>query len=95
VPEVLRVTCVERTSQQGRRDVIRLVGGFTVDGVQLRLTAAEAIRGIEENRWELVVHDRNGKRIRVVVGHHLATKYLTTEADPYEPYHLIELPHCE
>ena len=91
----LRITCIINSDRYNDYERIFSIGGRNADGTHWRLSQQDAIKGIEEGKWQFHVTGSDGKNVRVVVaksqyGHN----YLKSEADGEQPESLLALPEC-
>lgn len=90
-----QVLCVNKQDRQNVHERITHIGGKNADGTNWRLSQEEAIKGIEDKKWEFFVKQGNGREVDVIVaksqyGH----KYLKTTADGEIPNNLLSLREC-
>lgn len=88
------VRCIRKSNRQDPHERITHIGGVNADGTRWTLTQIDAIKGIEDGKWEFFVR-KDGKEVDVIVatsryGH----KYLKTKADGEQPNNLLSLPEC-
>jgi hypothetical protein len=74
---------------------IQGIGGVNPNGTRWYLSIDDAIKGIQDGKWDFYV-DVQGRRVRVIIGKHTQTGrlYLTTEGDGFPPNNLLKLPVC-
>jgi hypothetical protein len=90
----VRVSCITKTRRPEAHDRISHIGGVNADGSQWQLPESQAIRGIEDDRWDFYVERPTGHRVRVIVATRQGHKYLKTVADGEQPDNLLSLPEC-
>ena len=83
----------KRGSHYDAHERISHIGGLNIDGTRWILTEDDAIKSIEDGRYELYV-SVNGKSVDVVVAKHGERKYLKTQSDGYSPNNLLNLSEC-
>ena len=89
-----QVSCInKRGDHHDPHERISHIGGVNHDNSRWRLTEDEAIKAIEDGKYEFFV-SVNGKTVNVVVAKHKERKYLKTEPDGYSPDNLLSLPEC-
>ncbi len=90
----IRVECVNKTDRTNPHERISHIGGTNPGAVRWRLTEAEAIGGIEQDRWDFYVERPPGHSVDVIIAVRLGKKYLKTTADGEQPDNLLALPEC-
>ena len=89
-----KVSCInKRGSHHDPHERISHIGGTGSDGTRWKLSEDDAIKAIEDKKYEFYV-TVNGKTVEVIVAKHNGRKYLKTEADGYSPDNLLSLPEC-
>ncbi|MFA7254680.1 MAG: DUF3892 domain-containing protein [Candidatus Omnitrophota bacterium] len=88
------IRCIKKSDRNNPHERILRIGGINPDGSRWSLSQEEAIRGIEEKKWEFYV-TQNGRTTDVIIaispyGH----KYIKTVADGDHPNNLLSLPEC-
>jgi hypothetical protein len=88
------VSCInKRGSHFNPHERISHIGGINSDNTRWKLSEDEAIKTIEDKKYEFYV-SAGGKTVNVIVATHNGRKYLKTEADGYSPDNLLSLPEC-
>lgn len=90
------VTCINKSDRNNPYERITHIGGKSgaEGGGPWKLTQEDAIKGIEEGKWQFYV-SKNGHMVRVIVSvSRFGNKYLKTEADGDSPDNLLSLPEC-
>jgi hypothetical protein len=90
----VQVSCINKSDRYNPHERITHIGGVNADRTRWKLSQAEAIRGIEEGKWQFYV-SKNGHTVDVIIaksayGH----KYLKTVADGDQPDNLLSLSEC-
>ncbi|RXK87045.1 DUF3892 domain-containing protein [Filimonas effusa] len=89
-----QVSCInKRGNHYDAHERISHIGGLNNSGSRWKLTEDEAIKSIEENKYQFYV-SVNGRSVNVVIAQHENRKYLKTESDRYSPNNLLNLPEC-
>jgi hypothetical protein len=89
-----QVQCVNKSDRQNPHERITHIGGRNGDGSSWKLTQQDAIKGIEDGKWQFYV-SRDGRAVNVIVEvSRYGNKYLKTEADGEQPNNLLSLPEC-
>jgi uncharacterized protein DUF3892 len=87
-----QIRCVNKIPREDPHKAITHIGGFETKG--WRLAQQEAIRLIEDGKWDFFV-EVDGDRVEVEVAvSRFGNKYLKTVADGDEPNNLLSLPEC-
>jgi hypothetical protein len=89
-----RIRCINKSDRTNPHERIKSIGGLNDDGGRWKLTEAEAIAGIEANKWSFYVLGPRNETVAVMVANHLGRKYLKTVADGIRPDNLLALPEC-
>lgn len=90
----VEVKCINKGDRQNIHTHITDIGGINPDGGKWKLSQAEAISGIEINKYEFFVR-RGGAEVEVIVAlSQYNNKYLKTVADGLTPDNLLSLPEC-
>ena len=89
----VEVECINKTNRSDPHERIQNVGGVNSDGTRWKLSVAEAIAGIETDKWKFWTAG-GGKSVWIVIATHNGHKYLKTEADGIHPNNLLALPEC-
>lgn len=90
----VQVKCITKSDRYNPHERILGIGGTNPDGGRWWLSQQDAVKGIEDGKWQFYV-SVGGKTVRVIVarsaqGH----KHLKTEADGEQPNNLLSLPEC-
>ena len=89
-----QVTCItKRGTHYSAHERISFIGGVNADNTRWKLSEDEAIKSIENGKYEFYV-SVNGRTVDVIVATHNGRKYLKTRADDYSPNNLLSLPDC-
>lgn len=89
-----QISCINKTDRMNPHERVRAIGGINADGTRWRLNEDEAIKGIEQGKWQFYV-SRGGYIVNVIVAVSAAGhKYLKTIADGVQPDNLLSLPEC-
>lgn len=89
-----RVTCItKRGNHYNAHERISFIGGANADNSRWKLSEDEAIKSIEDGKYEFYV-SVIGRTVDVIVATHNGRKYLKTTADDYSPNNLLSLPEC-
>mgnify|MGYP003575549383 CR=1 FL=1 len=89
------IKCINKSDRYNIHERIKSIGGLNSNGTKWKLSLAEAIEGIESNKWAFYVNNIYGGKVNVVIAKTpLGYKYLKTEADTTEKNNLLELPEC-
>lgn len=89
-----QVLCINKSERQNHYERITHIGGKNPDGGKWRITQADAIAAIENDKWAFYV-GTGVHEVDVIVstsshGH----KYLKTKSDGEQPNNLLSLPEC-
>lgn len=88
------VSCInKRPNHQDAHTRISHIGGLNPDNTRWKLSEDDAIKAIEDKKYEFYV-SVNSKSVDVVIATHLGRKYLKTETDGYSPNNLLNLNEC-
>ena len=91
----IQVKCINKSNRYNPHERIINIGGTNSDGTRWKLSQEEAIRGIEDGRWQFYVSRPPGDSVWVIVAiSPYGNKYLKTEADGDQPNNLLSLPEC-
>lgn len=89
-----QVTCInKRGSHYDAHERISHIGGPNDNGTRWKLTEDEAIRSIEDGKYQFYV-SVYGRSVDVIIAWHGNRKYLKTESDEYSPNNLLNLSEC-
>ena len=89
-----QVTCITKLGNHySAHERISFIGGVNADNSRWKLSEDEAIKSIENGKYEFYV-SVNGRTVNVIVATHNGRKYLKTTADAYSPDNLLSLPEC-
>ena len=89
-----QVYCInKRGNHYDAHERISHIGGVNADGSRWKLPEDEAIKAIEDKKYEFFV-SAGGKSVNVIVAKHNGRKYLKTDRDGYSPDNLLSLPEC-
>ncbi|MGY4537410.1 hypothetical protein ACVW0P_001829 [Mucilaginibacter sp. UYNi724] len=89
-----KVSCIsKRGSHYDAHERISHIGGINADNTRWRLSEDDAIKSIENKKYEFYV-SVNGRSVDVIVATHNNRKYLKTESDGYSPNNLLNLNEC-
>ena len=90
------VKCINKSDRQNPWERITHLGGINPDGQRWKLTQADTITAIEQNKYgEFYVDRPKGDRVKLVVAvSQWGNKYVKTEADGDQPNNLLSLPEC-
>lgn len=91
-----RVECINKDDRLDPYTRITHIGGSAggAGGNGWKITQAQAIEGIESDRWAFYVQ-RGGHEVDVVVAvSRFGNKYIKTTADGDSPDNLLSLPEC-
>lgn len=88
------IKCIKKSDRLNPHERILTVGGVNHDGTTWRLPQENAIKGIEEGKWDFFVN-QGGKVVNVIVAtSRFGNKYLKTIADGETPDNLLSLYEC-
>jgi len=90
----VRVDCINRTTRTEPHERISHIGGPNDNGTRWKLSEADAIMGIKDQRWSFYVERPAGHVVNVIVASRLGREYLKTTADGETPDNLLALPDC-
>jgi hypothetical protein len=89
-----QVNCInKRGSHYDAHERISHIGGPNDNGTRWKLTEEEAIKSIEEGKYQFYV-SVNGRSVNIIIASHNRRKYLKTESDDYSPNNLLNLSDC-
>jgi hypothetical protein len=89
-----KVSCInKRGNHYDAHERISHIGGINGDNTRWRLTEDDAIKSIEDKKYEFYVLV-NGVSADVIVAKHNGRKYLKTASDGYSPNNLLNLNEC-
>lgn len=87
-----QIMCVNKTNRMDAHHRIANVGGIQ-NGERWKITEDDAIKGIENGKWEFYVSVK-GFTANVIIATHSGKKYLKTVNDGVHPDNLLSLPEC-
>jgi hypothetical protein len=91
----LEITCITKVKGHYRGERIIFVGGLFPNRKKFRFTQNEAIKAIEENKYDFFTK-RDGKVLDVIISETIdEEKYLKSIVDWDHPFVLLNLPECE
>jgi len=89
-----KVSCINKLGDHyDPHERISHIGGLNADGTRWKLHEDQAIKDIEDKKYEFYV-SVGGKSVDVIVAKHNGSKYLKTESDSYSPDNLLALSEC-
>jgi len=89
------IKCINKSDRYNIHERILSIGGIDTEGKRWKLSLADAIVGIENNKWAFYVNNSYGQKVNVIIAKTATgNKYLRTEADTTEKNNLLELPEC-
>ncbi|PWB25168.1 DUF3892 domain-containing protein [Flavobacterium sp. HTF] len=90
------IKCINKSDRYNIHERILRIGGINNNGTIWRLSLAEAIEAIENDKWTFYVNNIYGQKVNVIIAKtSTGNKYLKTEADTTEKNNLLELPECK
>jgi Protein of unknown function (DUF3892) len=89
-----QVGCINKTDRMSPHERIHNIGGVNPDGTRWKLSEAQAIQGIKDDKWSFYVERPRGHLAWLIVCTRLGHEYLKTDADGEEPDNLLALPEC-
>jgi len=89
----VEIKCINKSDRQNAHERIKNVGGINPGGARWKLSEAEAIAGIESNKWSFWTQG-GGQRTDVIIATLNGRKYLKTRADTTTKDNLLSLPEC-
>jgi hypothetical protein len=88
------IHCVVRSGLINHDRRLTFIGGVNLDGAHWRVSEAEAIAAIEEDRWDFFVETAGRRRPIIVAVSRYGQKYLKGVGDGLQPESLLVLPEC-
>jgi hypothetical protein len=88
-----RITCINKSDRTNAHERITHVGGTNADGTKWQLTQQDAIKGIQDGKWDFYV-SVGGSSVDVIVAERNGNKYLKTRSDGEQPNNLLSLAEC-
>ena len=89
----VEIKCIVKTNRSDAHQRIQSVGGVNPDGQRWKLSEADAIKGIHDDKWDFWTQG-GGKTVDVVIAKREGKEYLKTKNDGVQPDNLLALPTC-
>ena len=90
----VRIQCINKTERSNPHERIRAIGGVNPDGTRWKLTEAQAILGIKQDRWSFYVQTDQYRVTVIIAMSQFGNEYLRTVSDGVQPDNLLALPEC-
>ena len=89
----LEIKCIDKTDRSNAHERIKYVGGTNADGSRWKLSEADAIQGIHDNKYTFWTQG-GGKTVDVEIAKREGKEYLKTKNDSVQPDNLLALREC-
>lgn len=89
------VKCINKSDRYNVHERITHIGGVNPDGTRWKVSQADAIAGIESEKWKFYVSVKGQTAWVIVSKSASGNKYLKTENDGEQPNNLLSLPECK
>jgi hypothetical protein len=73
---------INESNQINFHDKVKTIGGITVEGIRWKITAEEAICGIESNQWRLHINEEGNSKKIIITKNTAGNKCLKPEVFP-------------
>ena len=93
MPQRVQISCINKTDRQNPHERIHYFGGINPDGTRWKMSLADAIKSIKDNKYSFFVNVA-GKPVDVIIARHTGYEYLKTTNDSEQPNNLLSLPEC-